>query len=39
MDKYKFEEVKRAQKLKVTFQEYPTMLIKMINNCIKDPAK
>jgi hypothetical protein len=37
LDKYKFEETKKANKLKVSFAEYPTMLIKMINNCIKDP--
>lgn len=39
IDKYKFEEAKRAQRLKVNFIDYPTMLIKMINNCIKDPQK
>ena len=39
IDKYKFEEIKKVHKLKMPFGEYPTMLIKMINNCIKDPSK
>lgn len=38
IDKYKFEEVRKLHRLKVSFAEYPTMLIKMINNCIKDPV-
>lgn len=37
VDKVKFEEIRRANKLKVSFEDYPTMLIKMLNNCIKDP--
>ena len=30
--------MKKQHKLKVTFAEYPTMLIKMITNCLKDPS-
>jgi hypothetical protein len=39
IDKFKFEEIKLLQKLKCSFAEYPTMLIKMINGCLKDPQK
>jgi len=38
IDKYRFEELKKANRLKLGFGDYPTMLIKMINNCIKDPT-
>jgi hypothetical protein len=30
--------LKKQHKLKVNFAEYPTMLIKMITNCLKDPT-
>ena len=39
IDKYRFDELKKANRLKLNFVDYPTMLIKMINNCIKDPTK
>ena len=38
VDKFKFEEIRKQQRLKVQFSEYPTMLIKMINNCLRDPS-
>jgi hypothetical protein len=39
MDAKKFAELKKSLKLKVNYAEYPTMLIKMFNNCIKDSIK
>lgn len=39
VDRLKFEQIKKEHRLKVQFAEYPTMLIKMINNCIRDPSK
>ena len=29
--------MRAALKLKIGYEEYPTMFIKMFNNCIKDP--
>jgi len=31
-----FSDLQKKLKLKVNFPDYPTMLIKMFNNCIKD---
>ena len=39
VDEEKFYELRKELKLKIGMDEYPTMLIKMLNNCIKDPQK
>ncbi|CDW73335.1 UNKNOWN [Stylonychia lemnae] len=36
VDLQNFEELKKELKLKINFSDYATMLIKMLNNCIKD---
>jgi hypothetical protein len=38
MNKSKFEDLKKQLKLKVSFSDYPTMLIKMLTNAIRDPS-
>jgi len=38
VDVESFKEMKKQLKLKVSYQDYPTMLIKMFNNSIKDQA-
>ena len=34
-----FKGIKEAQKLMIEFQEYPSILIKMLNSCIKEPQR
>ena len=38
VDHIRFDDIRKLHRLKITFGEYPTMLIKMINNCIRDPT-
>ena len=38
-DDLSFSELKKKLKLKVNFPDYPTVLIKMFNNSMKDPNR
>ena len=38
VDKLIFEHLKTQLDLKCTFPEYPTMLIKLFNNALRDPS-
>ena len=37
LDTSNFHELQEGQKLMVEFSEYPTVLLKMLNSCIKEP--
>jgi len=37
VDEHSFRSIQEHQKLMIDFQEYPSMIIKMLNNCIKEP--
>lgn len=37
LDAQKFEEVQKAQRLMVEFNDYPSVLMRMLNNCIREP--
>eukprot|EP00831_Metopus_contortus_P039667 TRINITY_DN31080_c0_g1_i2.p1 TRINITY_DN31080_c0_g1~~TRINITY_DN31080_c0_g1_i2.p1 ORF type:complete len:191 (-),score=22.92 TRINITY_DN31080_c0_g1_i2:32-604(-) len=37
IDEAGFREVREAQKLMIEFQEYATIMVKMLNSCIKEP--
>uniref|UniRef100_A0A7R9VLS3 Spindle assembly abnormal protein 6 N-terminal domain-containing protein n=1 Tax=Chlamydomonas euryale TaxID=1486919 RepID=A0A7R9VLS3_9CHLO len=37
MDADKFKAMQQSQKLMVNFPDYPTVLLRMVNNCIREP--
>jgi len=39
IDETGFKEMHEAQKLMIEFGEYPSVLIKMLNSCIKEPHR
>ena len=36
MDTSRFTDMKQQQKLMITFEQYPSVLIKMLNNCVDE---
>lgn len=39
VDEDSFRQMQESQKLMIEFNEYPNILIKMVNSCIKEPHR